>query len=221
VKVAAIYGPRASAADASPFQRCVPANFAREITNNLDAVLVFGGDGTIHRHLPKIAELKIPTLPVPTGSGNDFASGLGIHTPRGALRLWKQFLATRTDTRLIDLGLVTSREPLTASHLFCNVANFGIDADINRRANRLPRFIRANGGYISRSFPNSYAIKLAALHSPASTTIDRAHLPSPQPLSLSPTDLAMDGGCKSLRKRLCPMVSLTSASSDESQSSRS
>ncbi|HZD08020.1 MAG TPA: hypothetical protein VE176_07215, partial [Candidatus Limnocylindrales bacterium] len=34
---------------------------------NLSAALIFGGDGTVHRHLPQLHQYKIPTLVVPTG----------------------------------------------------------------------------------------------------------------------------------------------------------
>lgn len=153
VRVAAIYGPRASDDHVGPFQRCVSAKFTTEITNDLDAVLIFGGDGTIHRNLRQLSALKVPILPVPIGSGNDFASALGIHNPNVALGLWKQFLEAGKNIRAIDLGRVTSQGPSATSHLFCNVANLGIDADINRRANRLPRIVRANGGYIFSLFP--------------------------------------------------------------------
>jgi diacylglycerol kinase (ATP) len=153
MKVAAIYGPRATADDARRFQQSVSGTFATQITDDLDAVLIFGGDGTIHRHLARVGELKIPMLPVPTGSGNDFASSLGIHSPLHALRLWQQFSSSRANVRSVDLGHVTSHQPLATHHFFSNVANLGLDADINRRANRLPALIRAHGGYILSLFP--------------------------------------------------------------------
>ncbi len=42
-------------------------------TDQPDAALIFGGDGTIHRHLGGLALKQIPTLIVPLGSANDFA----------------------------------------------------------------------------------------------------------------------------------------------------
>ena len=48
-----------------------------------DVAVIFGGDGTVHRHLATIVEHKLPLLVVPTGSANDFASSLGFI--RGAL----------------------------------------------------------------------------------------------------------------------------------------
>jgi hypothetical protein len=34
-----------------------------------DAILLFGGDGTIHRHLSQLVKLALPVLVVPAGSG--------------------------------------------------------------------------------------------------------------------------------------------------------
>lgn len=127
------------------------ARWTTEITGDLDAVLVFGGDGTLHRHLAQLSELKVPMLVVPSGSGNDFASGLGIHSLEDAMHAWHRFNDNDLTVRAIDLGVVHDAQP--ATHLFCNVANLGLDADINRRANRLPARIRGNGGYILSLFP--------------------------------------------------------------------
>jgi diacylglycerol kinase (ATP) len=150
VKVAAIYGPRATPDDARPFQEMVDARWVSEITDDLDAVLIFGGDGTIHRYLPRLAELTLPVLPVPVGSGNDFASGVGIRSIEDAMNAWHKFVDNDFNVRAVDLGCVTAKDK---SHLFCNVANLGLDADINRRANRLWSPIRANGGYVLSLFP--------------------------------------------------------------------
>ncbi|HET9697875.1 MAG TPA: diacylglycerol kinase family protein [Terriglobales bacterium] len=157
MKVAAIYGPRATPDNARPFQEMVSAKWTTTITDDLDAVLIFGGDGTIHRYLPQLSELKIPLLTVPNGSGNDFASGLGIHSEDDALSAFHKFADNDPNVRAIDLGCVTSHEPRATSHLFCNIANLGLDSEINRRANRLPRFLRANGGYVLSLFPSLFS----------------------------------------------------------------
>jgi diacylglycerol kinase (ATP) len=175
LKVAAIYGPRATPGNARPFQEMVSAKWTNAITDDLDAVLIFGGDGTIHRYLPQLSELKIPLLTVPNGSGNDFASGLGIHSEDDALSAFHKFADNDPNVRAIDLGCITplgpgvpSPQPLAANHLFCNVANLGLDSEINRRANRLPRFLRAIGGYVLSLFPSvfSYEPKTITFSSP-------------------------------------------------------
>src|SRR5262249_14602940 len=75
-------------------------------TANLSAALIFGGDGTVHRHLPEIYKQKIPMLVVPAGSGNDFAKSLGIGNVETALLAWKQFCADGKNVREIDLGVI-------------------------------------------------------------------------------------------------------------------
>jgi diacylglycerol kinase (ATP) len=71
-----------------------------------DAVMVFGGDGAVHRVLPSLAYTETPLLVVPTGSGNDFARCLGIRTPDEAHRAWQRYLDIGDNVRRIDLGTV-------------------------------------------------------------------------------------------------------------------
>ena len=75
-------------------------------TDQPDAALIFGGDGTIHRHLGGLASKQIPTLIVPLGSANDFAHSLGIETPGKALAAWRRFCAKGDNLRAIDLGTI-------------------------------------------------------------------------------------------------------------------
>lgn len=110
-----------------------------------DAALIFGGDGTVHRHLPELHKFKIPVLVVPAGSGNDFAKALGIRNVAVALNAWKQFCEGAGNVKEIDLGLVRSGGSET---LFCCVAGAGLDAHANARANRMPTWLRSRGGYI-------------------------------------------------------------------------
>lgn len=149
MRVATILKPGTSQERVIPFIDEVDVD--PELSHSLDAILVFGGDGTIHRHLHELYDLNVPVLVVPTGSGNDFASSLGIHNPKDALQIWRRFLREGA-TRTIDLGSALDSHGTT--HLFCNVANFGLDSDINRRANKLPAFLRANGGYVLSLFPS-------------------------------------------------------------------
>src|SRR5258707_15752861 len=82
------------------------------------AALIFGGDGTIHRHLPQLYKYKLPALVVPRGSGNDFAKALGITKEETALRAWKVFCSSGKNLREIDLGIVKTGEQET---FFCLV----------------------------------------------------------------------------------------------------
>ena len=56
-------------------------------------------------------------------------------------------LATGQDLRTIDLGTITPLTSTLGTHHFCCVAGCGLDAEVARRANALPRWIRAHGGY--------------------------------------------------------------------------
>ena len=78
-------------------------------TDQPDAALIFGGDGTIHRHLGGLALKQIPTLIVPLGSANDFAHSVGVETVEKALASWRRFCASGDNTHSIDLGTI---EPL-------------------------------------------------------------------------------------------------------------
>ena len=80
-----------------------------QLTADWDAALIFGGDGTVHRHLPQLHATRIPVLVVPCGSGNDFAKALGIRSVEIALRAWQQFCADGNNVREIDLGVVRAR----------------------------------------------------------------------------------------------------------------
>jgi len=75
-------------------------------TDQPDAALIFGGDGTIHRHLGGLALKQIPTLIVPLGSANDFARTLRLETVEKALAAWRRFCTTGGNIRAIDLGTI-------------------------------------------------------------------------------------------------------------------
>jgi diacylglycerol kinase (ATP) len=116
-----------------------------EMAGRFDAVLIFGGDGTVHRFLPQLQQSKIPALVVPKGSGNDFAKALGVANEKAALRAWRNFCATGKNVSEIDLGVLHSGE---SEVLFCCVAGAGLDSVANARANRMPAWLRGTAGYL-------------------------------------------------------------------------
>lgn len=131
-----------------PFQTfCRDLRIAPDLSSvrEIDAALILGGDGTVHRYLPELHKYKIPTLVVPTGSGNDFARTLGIQGVKVALEAWREFCRHGKNVRTIDLGVIRSSEN---EALFCSVAGAGLDADSNARANRMPTWLRRRGGYV-------------------------------------------------------------------------
>ena len=176
MRVAAILGLGSSTRDLRPFQSDriewaigLPASSA-----GVDAILVFGGDGTVHRHLAALVELALPVLVIPAGSGNDFARALGLFRERDSLEAWAAFVSDRRNLRAVDLGIITQigNDPASAPDsaqktnaeghgqrflhrpadlatptYFSCAAGVGLDGEIARRANRLPRWLRAHGGY--------------------------------------------------------------------------
>ena len=75
-------------------------------TDQPDAAIIFGGDGTVHRHLGGLALKQIPTLVAPIGSANDFAQSIGIGRMDDAERAWQRFCTTGDNLRSIDLGTI-------------------------------------------------------------------------------------------------------------------
>lgn len=182
MRAAAILGLGSSTKDLKPFQRNSDANCLIGLpasASEADAILIFGGDGTIHRHLAQLVKLQLPVLVVPCGSGNDFARALNLHSIRDSLAAWRKFSSAGGNVRTIDLGLITplgpfpqgSKAPQTggagataeAGHVpvsenhkletespkyFCCVGGVGLDGEIARRANELPRWLRGHGGYV-------------------------------------------------------------------------
>jgi len=128
-----------------------------------DVILLFGGDGTIHRHLSQLVKLGLPVLVVPAGSGNDFARALGVRRVRDSLASWRRFCAGQDNVRLIDLGVIIPLEvagespaPHQPPQYFCSVAGLGIDGEVARHANTLPRWLRGHGGYALTLLPTIF-----------------------------------------------------------------
>ena len=161
MRASAIFGPGASARDLKAFQKDSEATWLVELPahpDQADAILIFGGDGTVHRHLAQLVELCLPVLIVPCGSGNDFARALRLPRVRDSLAAWRSFCSGANNVRTIDLGTITpAKQGAGASpglhHYFCCVGGVGLDADIAGRANRLPRWLRARGGYALSLLP--------------------------------------------------------------------
>lgn len=150
MRVAAIFGLDSSAKHLRPFAKNMDAVFQTGLPNRkgeADAILIFGGDGTVHRYLAELVTLQLPVLVVPRGSGNDFARALNLRNVRTALAAWRKFVSGAGNVRKIDLGKIV---PIAKPHngtYFCCVGGIGLDAEITRRANHLPRWIRRRGGY--------------------------------------------------------------------------
>jgi diacylglycerol kinase (ATP) len=158
----AITGPRSSAEHVSPF-RDTTRDLAVELLEHPgldevrsalatkpDCVLLFGGDGTLNRYLDLLLEAQVPVLMVPTGSGNDFAMVNGVKNALDALAVFKAWEAGAAVTLNVDIAEVALHDAAKArmrKHFACCV-NIGVDAEAVYRANRLPNWLKARGGYL-------------------------------------------------------------------------
>ena len=165
MRAAVILGLGCSRKNLKPFQtdRTIDWRIGLPASSDLvDIIVLLGGDGTIHRHLSQLVKLALPVLVVPAGSGNDFARALGLRSVRDSVVAWRSFCAGTYNVRAIDLGIIkplgdaggaraqpapSSNSVLGTQHYFCSVAGVGLDSEVSRRANTLPRWLRGHGGY--------------------------------------------------------------------------
>jgi diacylglycerol kinase (ATP) len=166
MRAAAILGLGCSAKNLKPFQSDPGVEWRMGMPasgDQSDVILLFGGDGTIHRHLGQLVRLGLPVLVVAAGSGNDFAHSLGLGRVRDSLTTWRKFCAGEANMRCVDLGMIAAIENsggAAARHrtrYFCCVAGVGLDGEVARRANRLPRWLRGHGGYVLTVVPTIFS----------------------------------------------------------------
>src|SRR5579863_3891467 len=165
MRAAAILGLGCSQKNLVPFQTDASIDWliGMPLANQADIILLFGGDGTIHRHLSPLVKLGLPLLIVPAGSGNDFARALGFRGARDSLAAWRRFCSGQNNVRTIDLGVITTLgdsegAPALRENVryFCSVAGIGLDAEVSRRSNALPRWLRGHGGYAVTLVPTIF-----------------------------------------------------------------
>ncbi|UCR89138.1 diacylglycerol/lipid kinase family protein [Mycetocola spongiae] len=136
---------RAAGHDIRPVSAAGAAELARDLTNTLrgaggwapEALIVIGGDGMISLALNVLADPQIdPHLPlglIPSGTGNDFARGLGLNPRRPGEAVQRILDALAHGPRILDLGELR----WAGGHRrFAGAANLGFDALVNARANR-------------------------------------------------------------------------------------
>jgi len=106
-----------------------------------DALVVTGGDGTINLAVQHLAGTGVPLGIVPAGTGNDFATHLGI--PQLEPGTAADVIAAGR-TRIIDLARVRTDDG--AARLYATVLASGFDSYVNDRANRM-RWPRGDARY--------------------------------------------------------------------------
>ena len=172
MRAAAILGLGSSTRDLLQFQHDSRIDWTIGLPGSgtdADVVLILGGDGTVHRHLRPLVKLARPVLVVPSGSGNDFAHALRLNSVRDSLTAWRAWAGGAGNVRTIDLGVITPLKPLAfdssqtsrsseaaptrsrydlpGARYFCCVGGCGLDREAAHRANQMPRWMRARGGY--------------------------------------------------------------------------
>ena len=90
----------------------------------IEALLLIGGDGTVHQALRAIAKTNIPFGYLPCGRGNDFARNIGLPS-----KLKEScFLPSNPSFHQVDLPRINNIP-------FVAVTYVGFDAEVNKLAN--------------------------------------------------------------------------------------
>jgi diacylglycerol kinase (ATP) len=157
MRAAAILRPGSVSRAIVHFERLTGVEWT-SLLEQADVAVLFGGDGTVHRHLAELVEIEIPLLVVPCGSGNDFARALGIKSVRDSAEAFRRFELDGSTLRSVDLGVICE-ESAARERYFCCVAGVGIDGQIARRANSFPGWLRGHGGYVLSAPPEFIRFK--------------------------------------------------------------
>ena len=104
--------------------RDVPA-LIQAAVGEFDAVVLAGGDGTMHSAAPALMDARLPVGVLPRGTANDLARAIGV--PLDLVRA-AEVIASGA-TRAVDVGEVNGR-------YFFNVAHIGLGAALADNLNR-------------------------------------------------------------------------------------
>jgi diacylglycerol kinase (ATP) len=111
------------------------AQIAKMYTDKIKAVVVFGGDGSLHEVINGLS--KYPSINIgfiPAGSGNDFARGCGLKGK--GVELFRQIL-TNPHWLAYWFGKVTKEHNQKKKEtLFANSVGFGFDALVAKKSNK-------------------------------------------------------------------------------------
>lgn len=110
----------------------------RRYQNQVELVIIGGGDGTLNCAIEGLIETKLPLGILPMGTANDLARTLEIPTDLSAAC---QVIASGK-VRLIDLGWVND-------HYFFNVASLGLSVQITQR---LTKDVKQRWGVLAYAF---------------------------------------------------------------------
>ncbi len=99
------------------------------------ALVAVGGDGTVHLALQAVAGTQVPLGMVPVGTGNDFASAVGL--PPGEHEAIKATVSAIVAGRTAVVDLARATHIGEAGMWYGTVLSAGLDSSINERANRM------------------------------------------------------------------------------------
>lgn len=99
----------------------------RQHRDQIDGVIVVGGDGMVHLAVQELGGTSIPLALIPAGTGNDFARVLNLNLEDPLSNLELVFSQRPVQ---VDLGIVNER-------YFADILSTGFDSVVNERANRL------------------------------------------------------------------------------------
>ena len=119
----------------------VPPRTRAAIKTLADAVVLVGGDGTVHQVVQEMAGSGMPLGLIPAGTGNDFARALGIPLGDPAAAANRVIAgATR------DVDLLKAKDELITT-----IVASGFDSLVNERANRM-RWPKGQARYTVATF---------------------------------------------------------------------
>ncbi|ACZ30798.1 diacylglycerol kinase catalytic region [Xylanimonas cellulosilytica DSM 15894] len=124
----------------------------RAVTDGLDALVVVGGDGMVHLGVQAVAGTPTPLGIVAVGTGNDFATKLGLPVAEAeptVTALLTALAAGAAGVRTVDAievtgtGLSDRRQPDEDAQVpvrwVAGAVSAGLDAAVNERANAMLR----------------------------------------------------------------------------------
>ncbi|MDO4887959.1 MAG: diacylglycerol kinase family protein [Actinomycetaceae bacterium] len=131
----------------------------------IDALMVVGGDGTVHIGVEALTATGVPLGIIPVGSGNDIARQFGLPVGDVEESVERTLLSLRTGAATpVDVVEVRTGGAAGATHRALAILSAGIDAAINLRANGLAwpggnlRYLRAALAEVRRFAP--YGLRL-------------------------------------------------------------
>ncbi|WP_136519999.1 diacylglycerol/lipid kinase family protein [Cellulomonas telluris] len=121
------------------------------VRDGVDALVVVGGDGTVHLGAGAVVGTGVPLGVVPAGTGNDVARSLGL--PRGDVAAAVAAITRGLSTGPVAVDAVRVGPPDGAERAwYVGVLSCGLDAAVNARANGL-RWPRGSARYVRALLP--------------------------------------------------------------------